>query len=99
MIKKFDQYEVVVDLIPGVDMNKVEEVMKSKLGPMDGEIELKSLTGIKVEEWNKKRITMVWTMRDEDPEPTIENIMYYATDGEELGFYEYDYLGEVEIEI
>lgn len=99
MIKVFDQYEVVVDLIPGVDMEKVDSVFKHTLGAMNGEISPNSLTGIEINEWNDKKIVMTWTIRHEDPEYRIENTMFYATDEEELGFYEYDYLGEVEIEM
>lgn len=44
-------------------------------------------------------MVMTWTMRHEDPEYSIGNIMYYATGEEEFGFYEYDYIGDVEVEI
>lgn len=99
MTKTFEQYKVVVDLVSEVDMEEVAAVFKSKLGEMNGEINPSSLTGITIDEWNNKKIVMTWTILHEDPESRIENTMFYATGEEDFGLYQYDYVGEVEVEI
>lgn len=99
MIKTFEQYKVTVHFVPGVDMEEAALVMKRMLGEMDGKIHLESLTGIVIDYWNDEKIVMTWTIRHEDPEYRIENTMFYATGEEQFGLYQYNYIGNVEVEV